>query len=561
MTDFYNIPSVNLTTSQESLIQQSLKIIPHFKILVIKGESSSGKFTTVKELFIRLNAVVESLDLCTWASKLPNEISSQDIIHYLDSLLFNLNKRLNTPNNSSNSDNEGMESRKRPRTTVDNAVGNAFGNAFGNLSLTNNSQKNCFGIIYIRHYNRITDVLNDSNAKLRFLLPLIMKTFAEKLPEQIKIVITTQGCILPEGLHWTLELETTSADMRQVIEPYLQNGKLSNNLVFELLKISRIVPVGRILYCLKYGLAIGDSETSILEAYRKALSKYCGPIVDVDKNVPIPNLEKDLVGLESLLDEIHTAIINPMQLGLPNISIKKGLLLCGPPGTGKTSIGRWLSHQIKGKFYLIGNEVGKDFVNHFEALVRKAKDNAPAVIFIDDCDFLFEHDEIYRSFLTILDGLETNRRNDVCVILTCMHLKKIPAPLIRGGRLEMVLFTKLPTYENILNILKQGVRSLVLTLTEYNHELGTRVRDLITPDFIKNLALKMSGWNCADIHRCLNDVIRLLVAGKGYVNSSRDLDIGSLFDKCLKQITKQYKLCGKCESTDLTETLQDSYIM
>ena len=48
-----------------------------------------------------------------------------------------------------------------------------------------------------------------------------------------------------------------------------------------------------------------------------------------------PELSADLIGMEAILDEITTSIIRPIELNHPAVTIKKGIVLCGPPGTGK----------------------------------------------------------------------------------------------------------------------------------------------------------------------------------------------------------------------------------
>lgn len=393
------------------------------------------------------------------------------------------------------------------------------------------------GIIYIRHYNRVADVLTDCYAKVRFLLPLVLKTFSEKMPQDIRIVITTQGCMLPEGLHWCVDLNTTRQDMEHILRPFL--GIISQAEFQYIMKISKTVPVGRMLYCLRYAIAMTrnepsrvsepklenssmSSEASVLrgllnamtinnddskmqsdtfsqnifiEAYRKALGKFSGSTVDIDKDVPKPIPEDDLVGIEDIIDEITTSIINPMMLAIPGIPLKKGLLLCGPPGTGKTSIGRWLAHQIKGKFYLIGGEAGingPSLVDTFQTTVKRARDNASAVVFIDDGDVLFEHDDTYRAFLTILDGIETNKRNDVCVILTCMNMRNVPASLLRGGRLEMALVTRLPDTKKIQIILERSLEKMKNTLYSYDPTISQEVSVSITKPFISDISHRMT---------------------------------------------------------------------
>ena len=532
-----DLPYTKLTPSQESVVQNCIELLPYFKVLVIRGDSGSGKYTTAKEVFNRLDSVVENFDLCELAERTPRDLSNQHVVEYLNFLLSRLETRMTYDGTD-----PSCSRRKTP------------------------------GIIYFRHYNRIADTLTDCYAKLRYLLPLILKTFVEKLPQDVRLVLTTHGCLLPEGIHWCVDLTTTRCDMEHIIDPYINhpsNG-ITSYEADQIMKMSKIVTPGRLLYCLRYALAtrVGNLpnsqdvcdqphiEKSFLDEYRKALSRFSGSSVNIERDVPEPVPEDDLIGVEDIIDEITTSIINPMRLTIPGIPIKKGLLLCGPPGTGKTSIGRWLAHKIKGKFYLIGGEAGisgSSLICTFDMMVKLARENAPAVIFIDDCDVLFYHDDTYRAFLTILDGIETHKRKDICLILTCMNLRKIPSSLLRGGRLEMALVTRLPDRHKIQIILQRSLNKMTQTITDYDEPLGLKVSNYVTLDFINSLSVKMIGWNCADIHRCVNDVSRLVVAGKG-------TNMSELFDKCIKQIREQYTLCGRCETTNLDDNPHQSYI-
>ncbi len=494
-----------LTPSQINARDLCLRLIPEFKILVIKGESLSGKSIIANDISRQLNIITHHFNLCDLVKSIDHPLSNQDLIHYFSDIINNI---------------------------------------ITNPLYQNNSNK-IAGLIYIRHYNRIIDVLTDCYSYARFLMPLILKNVSESMPNNIRILITTQGCFLPEGLHWCVDLTTTRQDMEHVLNLYCKDGIISSEEFNTIMSLSKNIPVGRIVYCMKYACAM--CSDGIIDSYRKALSLFSGSIIDVDKDVPNP--EDDLIGIDEILDEINTGIINPMQLNIPGISIKKGILLCGPMGTGKSSIGRWLAHKIKGKFYHIGGEVsikGTDLIDKFKLYMQKAKDNAPAVIFIDDCDTLFEHGDVYRSFLTILDGIETNKRNDVCVICTCMNMSNVPASLLRGGRLEMTLITRLPDEKKIKAALEQSLSKTMVSLKDYDMKLDKSV--------LSNITRKMIGWNYADIKRCVNDVARLIIAGK-------ECNLSNLFDHCIKQIRMQYTLCGNCETTNLDYRPYDMYII
>jgi len=94
------------------------------------------------------------------------------------------------------------------------------------------------------------------------------------------------------------------------------------------------------------------------------------------------------------------------------------------------------------KFLAIGPSPLRTFTRFEEA-----KRNAPAIIFIDDSDVIFESGEelgLYRYLLTMLDGLESETVGRVCVMLTAMDVSNLPPALIRSGRVELWLQTRLP---------------------------------------------------------------------------------------------------------------------
>lgn len=173
-----------------------------------------------------------------------------------------------------------------------------------------------------------------------------------------------------------------------------------------------------------------------------------------------------LPGAEHIAEALETNVVLPfenpelaLQMGLKP---KRGVLLYGPPGTGKTSIGRALAHRMNGKFFLIDgtfvSEPPTIFFGSVQAIVAEAKANSPCVLFIDDADLLFQIEHIgglARYLLSLLDGLESETASNVCVLMTAMDVRNMPEALMRSGRVELWLETRLPDKETRGRILQR----------------------------------------------------------------------------------------------------------
>ncbi len=190
--------------------------------------------------------------------------------------------------------------------------------------------------------------------------------------------------------------------------------------------------------------------------------------VDIEEVRPVS--WKDLRGMDDLIRTLEAKIALPLEndqlaaeLGLKP---KRGVLLAGPPGTGKTTIGRALAHRLHSKFFLIDGTMIAGTCNFYDrvrAVFEAAKKNAPSIIFIDDGDVLFEQNQergLYRYLLTMLDGLESASAERVCVMMTAMDARCVPPAMLRSGRIELWLETRMPDEAARLEILSEKLSSL-----------------------------------------------------------------------------------------------------
>lgn len=185
----------------------------------------------------------------------------------------------------------------------------------------------------------------------------------------------------------------------------------------------------------------------------------------------------DVAGIEEAKEELQEVVSflkNPEKFTAIGAKIPRGVLLVGPPGTGKTLLAKAIAGEAAVPFFSIS---GSEFVEMFVGvgasrvrdLFKKAKENAPCIVFIDEIDAVGrqrgtgigggndEREQTLNQLLTEMDGFEGN--SGVIVIAATNRVDVLDMALLRPGRFDRQVIVDLPTYSGRLEILKVHARN------------------------------------------------------------------------------------------------------
>ena len=191
--------------------------------------------------------------------------------------------------------------------------------------------------------------------------------------------------------------------------------------------------------------------------FRDAL-KEVRPSALREVQVQIPNVDwNDVGGLDELKEELREAVEWPIKhkeaFEYVDVEAPKGILLHGPPGTGKTMIAKALATMTDSNFISIkGPELLSKWVGESEKgvreIFRKARQAAPCIIFLDEVDALVPRrgsgdsgshvtENVVSQILTEIDGLE--ELHNVLIIGATNRLDIVDEALLRPGRFDRII--------------------------------------------------------------------------------------------------------------------------
>jgi ATP-dependent 26S proteasome regulatory subunit len=335
----------------------------------------------------------------------------------------------------------------------------------------------------------------DSYPRAKFV-EAILTSMASHVLSTKKTIVFGVGGTIPSPI-WNRSYCSTigkfsAEDYRFILESYL--GDKATDLDFK--KIYRFAPKLN-AHQLK-GAALWLRETEDLDTEKLIeymRSQRMGSNVDLEE-VEAVELSS-LRGVNDIIESLEANIIIPLErddLATEfDIKPKRGVLLAGPPGTGKTTIGRALAHRLRSKFFLIDGTFisgSRDFYAKVQRVFESAKNNAPAIIFIDDSDVIFENKDdfgLYRYLLTMLDGLESESNKRVCIMMTTMDVSSVPPALVRSGRIELWLETNFPDESARFEILRDHTHRLPSELRQFDARRAAEESDGLTGADLKRL--------------------------------------------------------------------------
>ncbi len=177
------------------------------------------------------------------------------------------------------------------------------------------------------------------------------------------------------------------------------------------------------------------------------------------------------------LQEIVKYLHDPSQYREIGASMPKGILLVGPPGTGKTMLAKAVAGESNVPFFSIsGSEFVEMFVGMGASKVRdlftQAKEKAPCIVFIDEIDAIGkkrdnglstndEREQTLNQLLTEMDGFEEN--NGVIILAATNRPDALDPALTRPGRFDRRVPVELPDLEGREAILKVHARKIKLS--------------------------------------------------------------------------------------------------
>lgn len=274
--------------------------------------------------------------------------------------------------------------------------------------------------------------------------------------------------------------------------------------------------------------------------------KFLGVIVDKYSKNQLSSIREDLTsmrgfecvaGMKALKQQLISDVINPLKhpenFKKFKVSIPNGIILYGPPGCGKTFIVRKLAEELGYNFFEVKHsDLASPYihgsVNNIGKAFEMAKQNAPAILFLDEISALVpdrkdlhdssshKEEEISEFLMQLNDAAD----NKILVVGATNYIERIDPAILRPGRFDKKIYVSPPDFEARKALFHMG-------LSNRPHEKEIN---------FDHLAKITDGLTCADI---IEDVIES--SARTAANLNKDSIDQNLLENEIKRIKPKSK--------------------
>ena len=251
----------------------------------------------------------------------------------------------------------------------------------------------------------------------------------------------------------------------QIVE---QESPILTFLLSWILPIAIFAFLGQLLY--KQLMKRAGGENSMMFGLGKSSAKVYVKSAEGIKFSDVAGEDEAKENLTEIVDYLH----DPKKYEEIGASMPKGILLVGPPGTGKTMLAKAVAGEANVPFFSMS---GSEFVEMFVGmgaskvrdLFRQAKEKAPCIVFIDEIDAIGkkrdgqyggndEREQTLNQLLTEMDGFEGN--TGVIILAATNRPEALDPALTRPGRFDRRVPVELPDLQGREAILKVHARKI-----------------------------------------------------------------------------------------------------
>ena len=321
----------------------------------------------------------------------------------------------------------------------------------------------------------------------------------------------SQGSIYEQGIPNNGEVKVTFASQSNGNDTWLQVGLA-------------ILPLIAIMAFFWFMMRQAQGQGNQAMSFGKSRARLFGNEKDIINFKDVAGNEESKQDLEEVVEFLKF----PAKFEKVGARIPKGVLLVGPPGTGKTMLARAVAGEAGVPFFSIsGSEFVEMFVGVGASRVRdlfaKAKKNAPCIIFIDEIDAVGrrrgsgmggghdEREQTLNQILVEMDGFEQG--SNVIVVAATNRADVLDPALLRPGRFDRRVMISLPD---------RKAREAILKIHFEKKPLDSAVD-------ISSLAAKTAGSSGADLANIANEAA--IVAARRDSKTISNKDLTEAFEK------------------------------